>query len=123
MGRSAVKRLEFGLAFNRGNLFFEKSRGCTTSQKFVFVYDSTHEVLTEMFTVLCWLSLATFPSVHANCCFAGKIRNTKHTCYGAVSPLSLQVWREQRTFQKEHRRVSVILDRSREKIIAADRLS
>ena len=41
-----------------------------------------------MFTVLCWLSLATFPSVHANCWFAGKTRNTKDTCYGAVSPLS-----------------------------------
>ena len=39
-------------------------------------------------TVLCWLSLATFPSVHANCWFAGKTRNTKDTCYGAVSPLS-----------------------------------
>ena len=37
---------------------------------------------------MCWLSLATFPSVHANCWFAGKTRNTKHTCYGAVSPLS-----------------------------------
>ena len=62
-----MKRLEFGLAFNKGNLFFEKPRGCTTSQKFVFVHESTHEVLTEMFTVLCWLSLATFPSVYANC--------------------------------------------------------
>ena len=41
-----------------------------------------------MFTVLCWLSLATFPSAHANCWFAGKTRNTKDTCYGAVSPLS-----------------------------------
>ena len=38
--------------------------------------------------MLCWLSLATFPSVHANCWFAGKTRNTKNTCYGAVSPLS-----------------------------------
>ena len=50
--------------------------------------DSTHEVLKEMFTVLCWLSLATFSSVHANCWFAGKTRNSKESCYGAVSPLS-----------------------------------
>ena len=41
-----------------------------------------------MFTLLCWLSLATFPSVHANCWLAGKTWNTKYTCYGAVSPLS-----------------------------------
>ncbi|KAK2565282.1 hypothetical protein P5673_011239 [Acropora cervicornis] len=75
-----------------------------------------------MFTVLCWLSLATFPSVHANCWFAGKTKNTKHTCYGAVS-LYLQVWREQRTLQKENRRVSDLVDRSREEIIAAHRLS
>ena len=45
-------------------------------------------MLTEMFTLLCWLSLAMFPSVHANCWLASKTRNTKHTCYGAVSPLS-----------------------------------
>ena len=50
--------------------------------------DSAHEVLTEMFTLLCWLSLATIPSVYANFWFAGKTRNTKHTCYSAVSPLS-----------------------------------
>ena len=84
--------------------------------------DSTHELLSEMFTVLCSLSLATFPSVHANCWFAGKTRNTKHTCYGTVS-LYLQVWRERRTFQKDHRRVSDTVDRSREKTIAAHRLS
>ena len=41
-----------------------------------------------MFTLLCWLSLATIPSVYAKFWFAGKTRNTKHTCYGAVSPLS-----------------------------------
>ena len=41
-----------------------------------------------MFTLLCSLSLATIPSVHANCWFAGKTRKTKHTCHGAVSPLS-----------------------------------
>ena len=41
-----------------------------------------------MFTLLCWLSLATIPSVYANVWFAGKTRNTQHTCYGAVSPLS-----------------------------------
>ena len=41
-----------------------------------------------MFTLLCWLSLATIPSVYANFWFAGKTRNTKHTCYGAVSSLS-----------------------------------
>ena len=39
-------------------------------------------------TVLCWLALATFPSVLANCRLAGKTRNTKDTWYGAVSPLS-----------------------------------
>ena len=36
-----MKRYEFGLAFNKGKLFFEKFRGCTTSEKFVFVHDST----------------------------------------------------------------------------------
>ena len=41
-----------------------------------------------MFTLLSWLSLATIPSVYANFWFAGKTRNTKHTCYGAVSLLS-----------------------------------
>ena len=46
------------------------------------------EVLPEMFRLLCWFSLATFPSVHANCWFAGETRNTKDTCYGAVSRLS-----------------------------------
>ena len=45
-------------------------------------------MLREIFTLLCWLSLAAIPSVHANCWFACKTRNTKHTCYGAVSPLS-----------------------------------
>ena len=37
--------------------------------------------------MLCWLPFVTFPSVHANCWFAGKTRNTKDNCYGAVSPL------------------------------------
>ena len=37
-----VKRKEFGIAFIKGKLFFEKFRGCTTSEKFVFVHDSTH---------------------------------------------------------------------------------
>ena len=70
-------------------MFFEKYRGCTTSEKIVFTHETTqtHGVLTEMFTVLCWRALATFPSVHANCWFSGKTRNTKDT-YGVVSPLS-----------------------------------
>ena len=41
-----------------------------------------------MFTLLCWLSLATFSSVYSNCWFAGKTRNTKESCCGVVSPLS-----------------------------------
>ena len=39
-----------------------------------------------MFTVLCWLFLATFPSVFG-CWFAGKTRNTKEACYGDSKPI------------------------------------
>ena len=34
-----------------------------------------------MFTTLCWLFLATLPSIFG-CWFAGKTRNSKETCYG-----------------------------------------
>ena len=34
----------FGLAFNKGKLFFEKFRGCTTSEKFVFVHETTQRM-------------------------------------------------------------------------------
>ena len=39
-----------------------------------------------MFTTLCWLFLATLPSIFG-CWFVGKMRNSKETCYGDTKPL------------------------------------
>ena len=39
-----MERLEFGLAFNKGKSFFEKFRGCATSEKFVFVHETTQRM-------------------------------------------------------------------------------
>ena len=39
-----MKRQEFGLVFKKGKLFSEKFTGCPTSEKFVFVHETTQHM-------------------------------------------------------------------------------
>ena len=57
-----------------------------------------------MFTVLCWLFLATLPSVFGRW-FAGKTRNTKEACYGDSKPIPPGLARAANATCLRHRRV------------------